>query len=378
LNIKKVIGFFGVSYPQINRCEMLGYIAGGSMTEVSGSEWLVWLGIAFCISQSAMFSGLNLALIGISRLRLEVEAAANNKAAKRILLMRQDANFLLTTILWGNVGINVLLTLLSNSVLARVSAFLFSTVFITFFGETTPQAYFSRNALRMGSLFAPLLRFYQFILYPVSKPSALILDWSLGKEGIQYFRERDIHTLIQKHIDADESDINRLEGVGAMNFLALDDLMVSEEGEPADPLSIIVLPHHEGLPEFPEFKAITDDPFIAAVNAFGKKWVIFTDSAGKPSLVLNANEFLRAVLFGKKSVNVRHYCHRPVIVNNTQVLLGNVLLRLMSASSKTSEEVIEYDLVLVWAEQQRVITGSDIMGRLLRGVTPLKANAALT
>ena len=125
------------------------------MSEIWGGEWLVWLGIAFCLSQSAMFSGLNLALLGISRLRLEVEATAGNKAAKRILLMRQDTNFLLTTILWGNVSINVLLTLLSNSVLAGLSAFLFSTVFITFFGEITPQAYFSRNALRMGALFAP-------------------------------------------------------------------------------------------------------------------------------------------------------------------------------------------------------------------------------
>lgn len=134
------------------------------MGESVGGDWLVWLGIVFCLSQSAMFSGLNLALIGISRLRLEVEVAAGNKAAERILLMRQDANFLLTTILWGNVGINVLLTLLSNSVLAGMSAFLFSTVFIAFFGEITPQAYFSRNALEMGSLFAPLLRFYQFVL----------------------------------------------------------------------------------------------------------------------------------------------------------------------------------------------------------------------
>ena len=46
---------------------------------------LVWLGILFCISQSAMFSGLNLALLGISRLRLEVEAHAGNKAAVKIL-----------------------------------------------------------------------------------------------------------------------------------------------------------------------------------------------------------------------------------------------------------------------------------------------------
>ena len=35
---------------------------------------LAWIGILVCISQSAVFSGMNLALFSISRLRLEVEA----------------------------------------------------------------------------------------------------------------------------------------------------------------------------------------------------------------------------------------------------------------------------------------------------------------
>jgi CBS domain containing-hemolysin-like protein len=57
----------------------------------------------------------------------------------------------LATVLWGNVTINVLLTLLSNSVLAGIGAFAFSTIVITLFGEIVPQAYFSRNALRMAA-----------------------------------------------------------------------------------------------------------------------------------------------------------------------------------------------------------------------------------
>jgi metal transporter CNNM len=351
---------------------------GGEMNELWGGDWLIWLGIAFCLSQSAMFSGLNLALFGISRLRLEVEGTSGNKAAKRILKLRQDANFLLTTILWGNVGINVLLTLLSNSVLAGVSAFLFSTIFITFFGEITPQAYFSRNALKMGSLLVPLLRFYQVLLYPVAKPSAKVLDWTLGREGVQYFPERDIRTLIQKHIDADESDIDHLEGVGAMNFLALDDLMVTQEGEKVDPLSVIVIPHHEGRPVFPEFDHSMEDSFIKSVNASGKKWVIITDSKGEPSLVMNSNEFLRAVFFASGSVNARHYCHYPVIVRDTRVLLGTVLSQLMNSSKGISDEVIQHDLVLVWAEQRRVITGADILGRLLQGVSTVQSKLSFS
>jgi len=72
----------------------------------------IWIGILFCISQSAMFSGLNLAFFSISKLKLEIEVKNNNSHALKIAKLREDSNFLLTTILWGNVGINVLLTLL--------------------------------------------------------------------------------------------------------------------------------------------------------------------------------------------------------------------------------------------------------------------------
>ena len=125
------------------------------------NDLLIWIGIFICLSQSAMFSGLNLAFFSLTRLRLEIEAEGSPmNHAKKVLAMRKDSNFLLTTILWGNVGVNVLLTLLSDSVMAGVISFVFSTVLITLFGEIVPQAYFSRNALRMASFLAPILRFY--------------------------------------------------------------------------------------------------------------------------------------------------------------------------------------------------------------------------
>ncbi|MEE4190612.1 MAG: DUF21 domain-containing protein, partial [Halieaceae bacterium] len=137
---------------------------------------LTWVGILFCVSQSAMFSGSNLAFYRLSRLRLEVEAQRDERAS-RVLRLRQDSNFLLATILWGNVAINVLLALLANSVMVGVAAFLFSTFIITWFGEIMPQAYFSRHPLRTAALLAPVIRFYQFVLFPVARPTSKFLDW---------------------------------------------------------------------------------------------------------------------------------------------------------------------------------------------------------
>jgi hypothetical protein len=330
---------------------------------------LIWIGILFCISQSAFFSGLNLALLGISRLRLEVEASTGNTAAVKILALRKDFNFLLTTILWGNVAINVLLTLLSNSVMAGLTAFLFSTILITFAGEIAPQAYFSRHAMRMGSKLAPLLRFYQLLLYPVAKPSALVLNWWLGEEGIRYFRERDLRTVIRKHIEAEESDIDRLEGIGAMNFLALDDIAVTQEGESIDPESIISLPIKDDLPVFPDFARQPDDPFLHNINRSGKKWIIIVDNNKHPYMVINANAFLRAALLEKAPINPHSYCHRPVIVKDSKTLLGKVLPHLHVHAKSDVDDVVDNDLILIWSDQKRVITGADILGRLLRGIT---------
>lgn len=336
--------------------------------EMLSDNFLVWLGVLFCLSQSAMFSGLNLALLGISRLRLEVEAATENPSAIKILNLRKDFNFLLTTILWGNVGINVLLTLLSNSVMTGLTAFLFSTILITFFGEITPQAYFSRHAMRMGAMLAPLLQFYQWLLYPVAKPSAMVLDFWLGKEGIRYFRERDLRMLIHKHIEADETDVDRLEGIGALNFLALDDINVTQEGEFIDPASIIALPVNEGLPVFPEFSRQSNDAFLCTINSSGKKWMIIVDEKNEPHMVLNTNAFLRAALFENAPINPLAYCHRPIIVSDISTLLGKVLSRLKVYPKSEVDDVIDNDLILIWGNEKRVITGADILGRLLRGI----------
>lgn len=329
---------------------------------------LTWLGIAACLSQSAIFSGLNLALFGVSWLQLEVQAETGNRDAARLLSLRKDSNFLLTTILWGNVGANVLLTILSDSVLTGLGAFVLSTFVITFGGEIAPQAYFSRHALRMVGLLAPLLRFYQLLLFPLARPTALLLDRWLGPHGIEYFREQEMRELLRKHIASHTSDVDLVEGIGALNFLALDDLAVAQEGETIDPRSIIDLPMRNGQPVFPDIHRSPDDPFLQRVEASGLRWVIITSPDGEPQLALDSDAFLRAALFGGDRFNPYAYCHRPILVRDTRTALGDVLTRLRVQPESAQDDVIDDDIILVWAESKRVITGADILGRLMRGI----------
>jgi metal transporter CNNM len=178
---------------------------------------LIWIGIFLCLTQSAMFSGLNLAFFNLSRLRLEAEAASGNKTASKIL---------------------------------------------TFAGEIFPQAYFSRRAMTMAGLLGPVLRMYQFILYPVAKPSAWMLDKWLGAEHTEYLHERQLKGVIERHIESESAEIDFVEGRGALNFLDIDDIPISMEGECVD----------EGSPQLrPRPKAnhgIVDDRVEKTVEAF--------------------------------------------------------------------------------------------------------------
>ncbi|MCP1714919.1 hypothetical protein J2T58_000764 [Methanocalculus alkaliphilus] len=329
---------------------------------------LIWSGIILCITQSAIFSGLNLAFFTISKLELVMEAGRGNRDARRVLALREDANFLLVTILWGNVAINVLLALLANSVLAGVMAFLFSTVVITIVGEIIPQAYFSRHALRVASFLSPVLRLYQILLYPVAKPTALILDRLLGPEGIRYFRERDLRELIRLHMESSTTEIERMEGQGALNFLALDDLPLAAEGEPVDPESIIQLDVLDALPVFPPITREISDPFLQKIQSSGKSWIVLTDSEGTPHMLLNADGFIRDLLFGKGRFIPYRHCHRPIIFRKKNATLGEALPLLRVQPTRHGDDLIEDDVILLWGDERRIITGSDLLGRLFRGI----------
>ncbi|MBX3734288.1 MAG: DUF21 domain-containing protein [Verrucomicrobiae bacterium] len=332
-------------------------------------QLLVWLGIAGCLTQSAVFSGLNLALFSLSRLRLEAAAAAGDRVARRVLELRQNANFALATILWGNVGTNVLLTLLADSVLAGVTAFLFSTVLITVAGEILPQAYFSRHALRVASLLAPVLRFYQVLLWPVAWTTGRLLDAWVGPEGVPWFREQELRQLLEHHARRQGSEIGAVEAVGAINFLALDDLPAGQEGEPLDPRSVLQVPFQNGRPVFPRIRSSPDDPFLREVAASGRKWVILTDETGEPRAVADAPKLLRAALFDPDTWDPHVHCHHPLIVRDVHQPLGRLLQRLTVEQEGPGDDVIDRDLILVWTPaERRIITGSDLLGRLLRRI----------
>ena len=75
---------------------------------------------------------------------------------------------------------------------------------------------------------------------------------------------------MSKHAEAGGTDVGRLEAIGALNFLDLDDIAVLDEGEPVDPRSVISLPIVGGRPVLPTFQRSPGDPFPRQLDAAEK------------------------------------------------------------------------------------------------------------
>ena len=59
-----------------------------------------------------------------------------------------------------------------------------------------------------------------------------------------------------------------------------------------------------------------------------------------------------------------------------QSKLGDVIGRMKVAPERPGDDVIDHDLILVWGTQRRIITGADLLGRLLRDIVPLEGEKA--
>ncbi len=174
-------------------------------------------------------------------------------------------------------------------------------------------------------------------------------------------------------MEEEGSDIDRMEAIGAINFLTIDDLPVVSEGVPVDPASVVQIPFHGGLPEFPQIGKFPGDPFLQQVAVSGRRWVVLADEKEQPRLMLDADGLLRHILlFG--SADPHRFCHRPVVISDRESPLGEAILRLRLEPG-LSDHILDQDIILVWGEERRVITGADILGRLLRGVVEHRRNA---
>jgi len=187
-----------------------------------------YLIIIILIFFSAIFSGLNIGLLGLDKSELKRKIKLGNKKAKKIFSLRKDGHLLLVVLLLGNVIINSILAVFLGDKFIGPLAVLFSTILIVIFGEIIPQSIFYKDALRFGYRFIPFVKFFTYILYPVAWPLARVLDKVLGKEKETIWSKREIKEIIKSHEDSSESDLDRDEEKIILGALSFSDKLTKE------------------------------------------------------------------------------------------------------------------------------------------------------
>ena len=88
-------------------------------------------------------------------------------------------------------------------------------------------------------------------------------------------------------------------------------------------------------------------------------------------VALDSDAFLRAAVFKKEHTNIWEHCHRPIVAKDSHTKLEDLIPMLRVDMEHENDDVIDHDLIILWGDQKRVITGADLLGRLMRGITKI-------
>ncbi|XP_075996307.1 metal transporter CNNM4-like isoform X2 [Genypterus blacodes] len=195
--------------------------------------WMQAILITCLLVLSGMFSGLNLGLMALDPMELRtVQRCGTDKErkyARQIAPIRSKGNYLLCSLLLGNVLVNTTLTILLDDLIGSgLGAVVASTVGIVIFGEIVPQALCSRHGLAVGANTIVLTKFFMLLTFPVSFPVSKLLDVLLGQEiGTVYNREKLVEMLkvTEPYNDLVKEELNMIQGALELRTKTVEDVM---------------------------------------------------------------------------------------------------------------------------------------------------------
>jgi metal transporter CNNM len=148
------------------------------------------------------------------RLIAESEDASMRHYAKCVLPLRKRGNFLLCSIVIANVLVNVLGTVLLDSLVHGLFAVIGSTIMIVLMGEIVPQAICSRYGLIIGAHTYIITWACMFLTGIISYPLGFILDKIIGQEvTASYTRDQIAGMIKQISADIEKPELDVITGI---------------------------------------------------------------------------------------------------------------------------------------------------------------------
>lgn len=203
----------------------------------------VWGPVFLLVMMSGLFSGLTLGLLSldINALEIVIEGGTEEekKYATRILPIRSHGNWLLCTLLLGNVAVNAMLSILLADMTSGLMGFFSSTALIVIFGEIMPQAACSRYGLVVGYYTVPLVWVIVAVCAPLAWPISVLLDKALGQEMGQIYTRNMFKVLLKQHANELTADFAAHETKMMQQVIELKERQVSDIMTPLDKVFMV-------------------------------------------------------------------------------------------------------------------------------------------
>lgn len=237
--------------------------------------WISALVILFLLVLSGFFSGSETALTAASRGKLRSQADRGSAGASRALIITEDNERLIGSVLLGNNLVNILAASLATTLFTGIFgesgvalATLVMTLLVLIFAEVLPKTYAITNAERAASLvsgpislvvtvFAPIVSVVRFLVRAMLSVLGVAVD---PDSNILAVREEIAGALQLGHSEGvvEKEDRDRILGALDLRERVVEEIMLHRSGiemidadnDPADILDQCLRSNHTRLPVF--------------------------------------------------------------------------------------------------------------------------------
>uniref|UniRef100_A0A096M7H8 Metal transporter n=1 Tax=Poecilia formosa TaxID=48698 RepID=A0A096M7H8_POEFO len=185
------------------------------------------------LALSALCSGLNISMLALDPVELRVlqnsGTEKEQKYARKIESVRKHGNYILCTVVLGNVLTNTCFVVWMCQILGMTALSTTScTLGIFFIGEILPHSVASRHSLAIASKTLCATRLLMLIFFPIAYPVSKILDIMLHQEISSFYTREKLVAMLRvtdPYHDLVKEELNIIQGALELRTKTVEDVL---------------------------------------------------------------------------------------------------------------------------------------------------------
>ncbi|KAM9847646.1 metal transporter CNNM1 [Aulostomus maculatus] len=182
---------------------------------------------------SALCSGLNISMLALDPVELRVlqnsGTEKEQKYARKIESVRKHGNYILCTVVLGNVLTNTCFVVWMCQILGMTTLSTAScTLGIFFIGEILPHSVASRHSLAIASKTLCATRLLMLLFFPIAYPVSKILDIMLHQEISNFYTREKLVAMLRvtdPYHDLVKEELNIIQGALELRTKTVEDVL---------------------------------------------------------------------------------------------------------------------------------------------------------